>query len=814
MPEKRILQPGESLFVQGGSPAGFFMLHQGALEILQASGDYAGLNDDIIIDKSRRVGLLDKKTMLVGFSANLNSPYGQSIRAVSKSMVVEYPLNRFGFKGIASKDFSGTVQILRQLYGTFFQSKNSLKKYASVLEKLNRFNDNMLLLYNRVGAGSAALDRLSEALSETFLKNDGTLDSQIPVEILIKDFSKYLDKDYSFHGAAEELMPKYDELVRNVLKSDVRVLAQMIQGNPSISTSVFEEYTKEINRIFLKIYDIRGEIDKKLLELFQGQDSWASYFVTPGIVDQWLLSPGIDGDFFSGLSQLLRKIEYMYKSLSREDFSQVGQYGDFLKAISKRPAEINGNEAGRVEEVLDSGQVPGRTSSGLKKSLHQIFEFSMIDNEFQNRMLKLLNDFKNLEDPFSADGEARKVRRFINQMYWQLYKQVFVRSKRESSVPKAVKLMLSYGFLDDELLSEEQLGELNELAAMVESCDCESVIDEYDFLTKVYEGEEEPSITEMGLNYDEFIREQNKYKKKGEVILLDEEDGPMVQKTLHEIDQRLASTAAVCSSGGTSMAFPILSSELVKGSLLQFHVSKTQLCEIIKKISDIDFSLFYRETVLKIDDAREIISEEIVPWFIMLPIYGSKTFLWQENVGNNKRSRGRIVVPAFFMGDLEKDLLHSFACFRWELNRTVKGAMWADPIEGGLSGEYFDFVNTYKKNSRLSPEAKEKIAIRFKSLRTNRDRFADDYISWILYEREGIMKLNSVVREMFYKHIPFNKEIRARLENMPAFHKFANRYTNVKNRDIAAYERRYKKYQDAEGNYPMAIEKFFDFLKK
>ena len=139
--------------------------------------------------------------------------------------------------------------------------------------------------------------------------------------------------------------------------------------------------------------------------------------------------------------------------------------------------------------------------------------------------------------------------------------------------------------------------------------------------------------------------------------------------------------------------------------------------------------------------------------------------------------------------------------------------MWADPIEGGVTGEYFDYVNNFKKNSKLSPEMKEKINLKFKSLRTNRDRFADDYLLWIEYEREGIMKLNSVVREMFFKFIPFKKEIRDHLENMPAFNKYASRFKNIQARDYAAYERRFKKYQNPDGSYPKEIETYFEFLK-
>jgi hypothetical protein len=456
---------------------------------------------------------------------------------------------------------------------------------------------------------------------------------------------------------------------------------------------------------------------------------------------------------------------------------------------------------------------PNVISTGLQKSIYQIFEFSMVDKEFQNRLLKLLNDFKNLKNPLSAESEERKVRRHITQLYWELYKQVFARSKKEKTIPRAVKLMLTFGFLDDTLLTQDEVSELNELARIKEREVSIPILLEYEFLSKIYSGAEEPSITEMGLNYEAFLREQEKYQKKGKALSEREDsDDINLNKTLHEIQQRLASASAVC-SGSTATAFPILCSDLIRGSLRSMYQSKSKVEALIKAITDVDFSLFWRETVLKLDSAREIIKEEVFPYFVLLPIAGTKTFMWQELSGTNKKSRGRIMIPILFSGDIEKSLMHTFACFRWELNRSIKGAMWADPIEGGLTGEYFDYVNTFKKNSKLSPEMKEKIALKFKTLRTNRDRFADDYILWVAYEKDGIMKVNNVVREIFFKHMPFRKNIRDQLENMPAFNKFATRYNNIKMREIASYENRFKKYMDENGKYPKPIEDFMNFLK-
>ncbi|HQL82782.1 MAG TPA: Crp/Fnr family transcriptional regulator, partial [Spirochaetota bacterium] len=285
----------------------------------------------------------------------------------------------------------------------------------------------------------------------------------------------------------------------------------------------------------------------------------------------------------------------------------------------------------------------------------------------------------------------------------------------------------------------------------------------------------------------------------------------LTAKVMYEIGQRLATTSAIC-SGSTATAFPILTSIMVRGSLKQMYTSKKKIETITRDLKNIDFSVFYRETVLKMGDAREIIQEEVIPYFILLPIFGSRTLLWQDMTGTNKRSRGRIVVPVFFMGDLTRSLVHTFASFRWELNRDIKGAMWADPIDGGVTGEYFDYVNNFKKNTKLSQEAKEKIDERFRSIRNNRDRFAEDYTQWVLFEKDGIMKLNNVVREMFFRHIPFREDIRKKLEEMPAFAQAATRYKNVHKREVEAYERRFKKYQDEAGSLPEELKKFFEYL--
>jgi hypothetical protein len=487
-------------------------------------------------------------------------------------------------------------------------------------------------------------------------------------------------------------------------------------------------------------------------------------------------------------------------------FSGLGKFHSF-HSISQKSAVAEAHAAGGKTSPVSNGVV----AKLYKNSLQQIFQFALVDHDLQARFLKGLNEFKKMANPFTTESDARKMRRHLTTLYWDLYKQVFIRSKVEKKIPAPVKLMLLYGYVDEHLLEPGQLEVLHSYAAQKVKTSI-PILHEEEFLTKIYSEEESPSINEMGLTYEKYLRELDRLpsKKKKEKI---EEGNEIMQKVGYEISNRLASTTSVC-SGSRSTSFPIFTSQLIKGDPAKLLFSKNKIEHVIRELIDTDYSVFYRETVLKLEHAREIIEEEVIPNFILLPTFGTKVMMWQELVGTNKRSRARIVIPVFFAGDIRKALAHAFAVFRWELSRTMKGGMWADPVEGGITGAYYDYIQFYKKNSKISSEAKEKITERLKGFRNNsRELFADDYIMWVTFERNGIMKMNSYVRDMFYRFVPFKSILREKLEKMPVFRESANRFKNIRSRTIRNYERRYKKYTDDGGNLPEPIQNFMNYLE-
>ena len=801
------LKSGDILFVQGESARSLFMLQNGTVEILSASEEYNGLDRSIVISKSKRVGVLNGKTLLSGFD-DTNGVYRMTVRAAGDAAVAKHALPSGGIRGMAASSTTQAVNVLKYLYNNMKSVNAIIAKFGMLYKTACVIADNIGIIYRELSETNTSerLHGIADEVHGKFKSNGGGVPAQFDARFLVTDNSSFLDKDYRIpESSLGKSVPRLDDFMMRTLQLDQSVIESMFKADPTMAEHMYEGLSDNFIGTLGTVDKLCQIVDVELALLFGDSDSWTSYLVDGNGFQEWERSGKLAPDFVKNFLSLLVKVNALYEELTGRKMTAM------FPSIRKIHAFYSSGGKAQPETGAAKVEAPAVISTAsMSKSIHQIFEFALVQKEFKNNFLKLLNEFKSARNPFNTEQEGRKLRRNITNLYWDLYKQAFVRSKSESAVPRPVQMMLSFGFLDEGLLEQQQVAELAELSRLREKSRDVPVFMETEYLNLIYNGQVEPSITDMGLTYQGYIDEIEKHKSKKDreqEVKVDDN----VNKVMYEIGQRLATTSAIC-SGSTATAFPILTSMMVRGNLKQLYLHKSKVEAVTKEVRSIDFSVFYRETVLKIGDAREIIQEEVVPYFILLPIFGSRTLLWQDMTGTNKRSRGRIVVPIFFLGDLTRSLVHTFACFRWELNRDIKGAMWADPIEGGITGEYFDYVNTYKKFTKLSPEAKSKIEEKFRSIRNNRDRFADDYIQWVMYEKDGIMKLNNVVRDMFYKHIPFRKDIREKLEAMPAFSQTATRYKNVHKREVEAQERRFKKYEGETGTVTEDIKKFFEYL--
>ena len=150
--------------------------------------------------------------------------------------------------------------------------------------------------------------------------------------------------------------------------------------------------------------------------------------------------------------------------------------------------------------------------------------------------------------------------------------------------------------------------------------------------------------------------------------------------------------------------------------------------------------------------------------------------------------------------------------FRWAICKRVQGARWNDVTDHSLTGEYFDYLQFYRKNNELSSEAKEKLK---NEIATCKNRFENvfvlDYIQWIRYEAEGSPRLNKVVKRILFDHCPFSDAVRLKLGTHPLYTDMINRHNIRAAKQHKLLESRYKKTLDEFGSLPKEIRAYIAF---
>ncbi|MBN1499636.1 MAG: cyclic nucleotide-binding domain-containing protein [Spirochaetes bacterium] len=802
--QNQIVKKGEVLLLQGNSSDHMYYLQNGTMEVLSASDEFNGLDKTILLKNSKRVAVVSESSFLAGFS-------GKTLRAVTECTVQKVLFPQNSLRQLAMSNPVHAITVLTHLFKRVETAYNDYTRVANLFNSLCRIYDNNLILLTEL-SGVNLPQRISADASDLHKRvASAQLPTTFDINFVIADKSDLLGKKYDMKGPDINDILNKDEYTffKRFLRIDKNIFAHMIKADPEIPNYVYTKISASLNSILSLIQQNYEFLDHYMDKIFGDEDSLFEIFFKKEIVKDLLSSGRVNPAFVNQLGSVVSKLYATYSELTGEN--AAGIYPG-LNLISKYAQIENSASASRTNAVSSSG--PGESDEAIlrlyQNSLHQIFKFAMAGEELQRNLLMHLGQFKKMENPFTAESDGRKIRRAITTLYWDLFSITYIRSRSEKHVPPPVRLMLKFGYIDENLVDPEQLVFLHKNSSMVERCTL-PVLYEIEFLNRIFKKEIPPSINEMGLTYEKYLQEIAKSSSRKGPDPMDDLDDP-VKMTMYEITNMLQSTTSVC-SGSRSTSFPILTNAQVKGDLSAFLVTKTKIEEHFNELLTYDYSAFYRETVLKLGEVREVIEEEIKPYIIILPVFGTKIMMWQELSGTNKRSRARIVVPAFFMGDLFKSLAHAVAVFRWELTRSTKGGMWADPVEGGVTGAYVDYIQFYKKNSKLSQEAKEKINERFKSNRSNiRELFAEDYILWVCFERQGIMKMNGVARDLFYRYVPFPEELRNKLSNMPAFSESANRFKNIRARTIANFERKFKKYTVNDGKLPEPIQKYMEYL--
>ncbi len=452
----------------------------------------------------------------------------------------------------------------------------------------------------------------------------------------------------------------------------------------------------------------------------------------------------------------------------------------------------------------------------LDGAMNQILAEAELDADKEQEFRDLIRRFEDMPDKSSTADEDRSLRRGIMKIYYDVYERVFLRDyEREGETPLIIDLFLRYGYLSETLLSEEMREELLSFERGVPNQGECQVYDMKEWLTAIIRGEKEPSKNDFDQDYQEYLREQ----KKTGAISADEMknlEQDLKAKMHYEIQNMFRSNQRLL-SGQTAIFVPFLYTEGCMSSLARSYLSKDKVTACIRKLCQIDYSVFYREILYTEGEwgtKKEHIMENVFPDVIVMPGCGSKGLMWQELSGRKRNSKGRFLMPIFFEGELDAVMIALFGRFRWELCRTMQGGAWNNVQIKSLTSEYSDFIQFYRKNRELSDTRKEKLKLQIQKSRNNtREVFVLDYLNWIRHESKGGMLLSKPVREIMATYCPFSKEIRESIADQPLFKDAMARYQRENGKKQKEYDLKFRVWQKDGIEVPEAILETQRFYK-
>lgn len=464
---------------------------------------------------------------------------------------------------------------------------------------------------------------------------------------------------------------------------------------------------------------------------------------------------------------------------------------------------------------IDLEETLPQVEQKLSHSLETILDYADPMQVTRGEFIKYIDLYKKLPDKNSLDKNADTIRRQLTRLFNLIYTEVFQIALSDPTPPAIVKMFLHFGYVDLELAGLDNAAYLYSIAKTYQGDPANGIYTLYEWITAIYEGKKQPSRNELSQDYSSYVhtlRAQGKIDAKGVQKMLDDTTG----KVMYELESMFPSVNKI-TQGHVTTFCPIFIQENVVKDLSSILITPYRLKEAFNKLLEIDFSAFYR-SYLYADDKlglRESVLLNIYPDFILMPNVGSNGICWQEIEGMQRSTPGRMMLSVFHADNLDRTMINMFGDFRWEMCRRVQGMRWNDVTERSLTSEYYDYAMFYSKNRELSQDTKEKIKLALgRAKNSYKNLFIADYANWILYESNGSVKLNKVVRKIFSTYIPFRAEICNNLMTNNTFTESIQLYDMKKKQQLHRLRKLVQKFLAQGKAVPDVIENQIHLIDK
>jgi len=782
----------------------------------------SGIDEKVAIKSGYRLFSLNKNSF-PGFSELfLDGNCAFSYAFAEDSSFYAFPVNsRENINALlkAKPDYSAfMLETVNHIVSSLYLSLN---KVRSLKKNLLVMKDNLALYFwaikknfqlNMVPVNSAF--NLGENDLKKLIENSVAIPAKFNELFLEKDFSAILGRKY------------LSDLKINVKKIDYykrfsaipfKLRKFFFDADVFLADYHFEDGAKLINALTERVKKEMGDI-KKIFKLLYAQGSESLFDIYQKASDE-IRVLGKNNQFIKDILEYLggklKNVISLYEteflhtiSIDKSILTQQIAMVSGTQVLENKKLETD--EAASEEPVVTIAVPPELVDSAKK-----IIIYSQIDKEKGNAFYKHLMAFRKVDDKMSSDGDVRKIRKGMANIFFDIYEKVYLRARKENNQSHLINMFLNFSYFDEKLLKPDHLRGLYQ---MVDNTPFDAEYPVYhmrDWLDKIIDMSKDPSVDDFGVDYFAAFREM---KKRRQVTDADKESylNDAGGRLHYEIFNMLKKNQRLC-FGQLSVYSPVLHSDMITKDLNRAFISKADVVAGVKRILSIDYSAYHREVLYRKPELgieREFIMKRVIPDIVLQPTFGSRGFMWQDIEGRDKNSRARFMLPIFTSEDLFQLLVEITGAFRWEMVKTILGPKWNDVSESSLTADYTDYIQFFKKNRKLSDETKEKIKIQIKKARNNmRDIFVTDYILWVTYEYKGIMRLNTVSREVFYRHCPFPKAVRDKLAKQPMFSNLSTRFQNIRLKAAKKLTNKYHRYTKSGGVLDPELEKNLIFFR-
>ena len=506
----------------------------------------------------------------------------------------------------------------------------------------------------------------------------------------------------------------------------------------SLSCSFYQEYLQKTSKMFLD--NSKHDFLALIAELhvnsvgIKGADAAISPLMAP-LIEFITNSPYIDAEY------------------CKERLREYGQ---------------NLTESRASGQMTDAPITLG-VKQNLADSLHIILEYSECSEELCNKFARNLHEYVKLPDQNSSDDEAFSLRRELTAGFHDIYKNVFIKSLDDATLPTIIKMFLNFGYVDAGLAGHENAGYLYSIADSFKGDPSIGVYTIREWLAAIYNGQKEPSRNDFDEDYTDHIRElktSGKINAKEEASLLTDTK----KKLLFEIEHVFPVVNKI-TFGRMATYCPLFADSNMRRKPQASLVKPEMIKQTLDLIRSIDFSAYARETLYTNPDIgvpRETVHAECLPDFILMPNAGVRGAMWQEYEGRKRATPSRMFLPVFLLNDLKPIIMRLTAEFRWEMCKRIQGARWNDMSDPSLTSEFFDYLQFYRTNRELSPDVKSYVkAELLRAKNVYKAVFVSNYADWLLYESNGSPRLNRFARKIMFNYCPFSAQVREKLTQSP-----------------------------------------------